>query len=267
MSAAEEATVQPTETKPVEAPVSTEPVAESSSAAVIVPETAPEAALLSKDPITVADNLEKADPVTTEAIASSTLAAAETTAPEEATASESAPATPEKHKEGSNLLKFMKKYVPNPKGGVEKKTPALAGSGKAVVHPTDAPAKTDEITPVAEPPVIVEPTEEESFDGGNLQFKAHGGIFGYLPVIYGANNSGGWKSRSLLFGKEDPYGHNALLPFVTTHKLAAYALDSDKINAAWENAAHASVTGVGLLFLTKTKALDIPLSIINLVRL
>jgi hypothetical protein len=179
MSAAEEPTVQPTETKPVEAPVSAEPVAESSSAA-IVPETAPETAILSKDPITVADNLEKADPVSTEAIASSTLAAADTTAPEEATASEGAPATPEKHKEGSSLLNFMKKYVPNPKGGVEKKTPGLAGSGKAVVNPTDAPAKTDEITPVAETPVVVEPTEEESFEGGNIQFKNHGGLFGYL---------------------------------------------------------------------------------------
>jgi hypothetical protein len=217
-------------------------------------------AILSKDPITVAENLEKADPVTTEAIASSTLAAADTTAPEEATASENAPATPEKHKEGSNLLKFMKKYVPNPKGGAEKKTPALAGSGKAVVHPTD------EITPVAETPVIVEPIEEESFDGGNVQFKTHGGLFGYIHTIYQTNNSGGFKERSLLFGKEEPYGHNSLLPFVTTHKLAAYALASDRINAAWENAAHASVTGVGLLFLTKNKSLDIPLSIINLVR-
>jgi hypothetical protein len=171
MSATEEPTVQPTETKQVEAPI-----AESSTAAAVLPETTPETAILSKDPITVAENLEKADPITTEAIASSTLAAAETSAPEEAT-TENAPETPEKHKEGSNLLKFMKKYVPNPKGGAEKKTPALAGSGKAVVHPTD------EITPVAETPVIVEPVEEESFEGGNVQFKTHGGIFGYIHTI------------------------------------------------------------------------------------
>src|SRR6202035_5450303 len=121
MSATEEPTVQPTETKQVEAPV-----AESPTAVPTLPETPPETAILSKDPIVVAENLEKADPITTEAIASSTLAAAETSAPEEAT-TENAPATPEKHKEGSNLLKFMKKYVPNPKGGAEKKTPVLAG--------------------------------------------------------------------------------------------------------------------------------------------
>jgi hypothetical protein len=90
--------------------------------------------------------------------------------------------------------------------------------------------------------------------------------FSGISILSQANVSGGFKERSLLFGKEDPYGHNSLLPFVTTHKMAAYALASDRINAAWENAAHASVTGVGLLFLTKSKALDIPLSIINLVR-
>lgn len=79
------------------------------------------------------------------------------------------------------------------------------------------------------------------------------------------NDSGSWKDRSLVFGKEDGYSQNALLPFVATHKVASYVVANDKTNAAWENAAHASVTGVGLLFLTKTKTLDIPLNIINLV--
>lgn len=79
--------------------------------------------------------------------------------------------------------------------------------------------------------------------------------------------SGGWKQRQLLFGKDEPYGSNALLPYVTTHKAASYVSAADKTNAAWENAAHASVTGVGLLFLVKAKAIDIPLNIINLVHL
>lgn len=55
------------------------------------------------------------------------------------------------------------------------------------------------------------------------------------------------------------------MPFVTAHKATSYVSAADKTNAAWENAAHAGVTGVGLLFLVKTKALDIPLNIINLV--
>jgi hypothetical protein len=40
---------------------------------------------------------------------------------------------------------------------------------------------------------------------------------------------------------------------------------TDKVNAAWESAAHATVTGVGLLYVVKSKNLDVPINIINLV--
>jgi hypothetical protein len=79
--------------------------------------------------------------------------------------------------------------------------------------------------------------------------------------------SGGWKDRVLSFGKEDPYSLTALSPYVGVHKVTSLGAASDKANAAWENAAHATVTGVGLLFVVKSKALDIPLHIINLVDL
>jgi hypothetical protein len=177
MSAAEETTVQPTETKPVETPVSTEVLPESS---VVVPETTPETAILAKDPEVVASNLEKAEPVKTDEIAESTPVAEDVTSAAEESAA--APATSEKKVEGKTLLNFLKKHIPNPKT-VEKKTPAVAASGKSV----ETPAKTDkvdEITPVVETPAIVEPTEEEPFEGGNVLFKSHGGLFGYRLFIF-----------------------------------------------------------------------------------
>ena len=87
--------------------------------------------------------------------------------------------------------------------------------------------------------------------------------FHYLVLI----NSGGWKARVLQLGKEDGYSQGALAPFVGAHKLASVMSSSEKANAAWDNAAHATVTGVGLLFIVKSKAVDIPLNIINLVLL
>jgi hypothetical protein len=69
----------------------------------------------------------------------------------------------------------------------------------------------------------------------------------------------------LHFGKEDGYSQGALAPYVGAHKLAAVMSSAEKANAAWDNAAHATVTGVGLLFIVKSKAMDIPLNIINLV--
>jgi hypothetical protein len=77
--------------------------------------------------------------------------------------------------------------------------------------------------------------------------------------------SGGWKKRTLVFGKEGGYSKEALSPFFAVHKIASYVGSIDKTSAAYENAAHAEVTGIGLLFLVKAKAIDIPLSIINLV--
>lgn len=163
MSATEEPTVKPTEATTTETPAPTviEPVAP------VVPETTPEAAILTKDPEVVAENLAKAEVETPEAT---------TSVPTEETP---APATPEK-KEGSSLLSFIKKHVPNPKGGVDKKAPALAASGKAVAHPTETPAKAED-EPVTAPttePIIVEPEEETPFEGGYVNFKSHGGLFG-----------------------------------------------------------------------------------------
>ena len=71
----------------------------------------------------------------------------------------------------------------------------------------------------------------------------------------------------LQFGKEDGYSQGALAPYIAAHKITAIASSTEKANAAWDNAAHATVTGVGLLFIVKTRAIDIPLNIINLVLL
>jgi hypothetical protein len=69
----------------------------------------------------------------------------------------------------------------------------------------------------------------------------------------------------LSFGKEEGYSQGALVPYIAAHKVTALTSSTEKANAAWDNAAHATVTGTGLLFLVKHKALDIPLNIINLV--
>jgi hypothetical protein len=76
--------------------------------------------------------------------------------------------------------------------------------------------------------------------------------------------SGGWKRRELKFGKEDGYSQNALLPYIGVHKITTLT-STEKANACWDTAAHASVTGVGLLFVVKLSALNVPLNIINLV--
>jgi len=77
--------------------------------------------------------------------------------------------------------------------------------------------------------------------------------------------SGGWKDRRLEFGKEDGLSTAALVPYIGTHKLASVVSPVDKIKAAWDNAAHATVTGVGLLYITKFKNLEVPINVINLV--
>lgn len=77
--------------------------------------------------------------------------------------------------------------------------------------------------------------------------------------------SGGWKRRLLKFGVEDGYTTPGLATYIGTHKISALTASTEKANGYWDNAAHASVTGVGLLFLVKTSNLDIPINIINLV--
>jgi hypothetical protein len=154
------------ETKPTEATTTETSAAE--AIAPVAPETTLEAAIMSKDPEVVAENLAKAEVVETPEATTSAAAEESTT--------EAAPATPEK-KEGSTLLSFIKKHVPNPKAGADKKAPAMAASGKSV----QTPAKS-EIEPVAAPttdPVVVEPEEETPFEGGYVNFKSHGGLFGY----------------------------------------------------------------------------------------
>lgn len=86
-----------------------------------------------------------------------------------------------------------------------------------------------------------------------------------ISFKYWLTRSGGWKTRTLQFGKEDGYSKETLYPYIGIHKAQSLYGSSDKAAIAWGNAAHATVTGVGLLFVVKSKALDIPLNIINLV--
>jgi hypothetical protein len=58
-----------------------------------------------------------------------------------------------------------------------------------------------------------------------------------------------------------------VLPYLAVHKISALVTATDKANAAWDSAAHATVTGVGLLYVVKSKNLDVPINIINLVYL
>lgn len=126
----------------------------------------PEMAILSPDPQVVESNLEKAQPVSADVIepATDAPAPAETAAPAEETAPETAAAAPEK-KEGSTILGFLKKHVPNPKTSSDKKPAAVAST-------SEAPAKTE--TPEA----VVE--DDKPFEGDYVDFKTHGGFFGYL---------------------------------------------------------------------------------------
>jgi len=151
-----EPVTQPEEPKAAEtAPATTEEVTE---------------AVLSKDPEVVEANLAKAEPVPTDAIepvATDAPPAATTEEPpatkEETPAETPAPAK----KEGSTLVAFLKKAIPNPKN-VDKKS----------VKP-ETPAKTE--TEAAPAPEVVEPAAEEGpFEGDNVSFKTHGGIFGYV---------------------------------------------------------------------------------------
>ena len=66
-------------------------------------------------------------------------------------------------------------------------------------------------------------------------------------------------------GKGDGYTVGALGAYLAAHKIASIAASQERTTAAWDNAAHATVTCDGLLFVVKARAVDIPLNIINLV--
>jgi len=75
-----------------------------------------------------------------------------------------------------------------------------------------------------------------------------------------------WKRRGLLkFGVEDGYSTAGLATYIAIHKTNALSVPTENVNWYLNNAAHASVTGVGLLLLFETRNLDIPINIINLV--
>ena len=156
----------PVESKPAEAAPATEaPAAE--TAVPIKEEIAPEAAIIPVDPAVVTANLEKAEPVTAPAEATTSDAPAEET-------SETIPPTAEKPKEVSGLVSFIKKIVPNPKS-----TAGIKSSGKSVA--VETPAKPEgETAPEAAAPAIVEPAEEQPLESGQVEFRTHAGFFGYV---------------------------------------------------------------------------------------
>jgi hypothetical protein len=134
-----------------------------------VPEITPEAAILSPDPVVVESNLAKAEPVQAPTEAEATPAETTETAGETAPVTEAPVATEPTAKEGSAIMTFLKKHIPNPKIG-EKKAPAAAKT---------AETKTEgEEVAVSDAPAPVEPVEEQPFEGGDVNFKTHGGIFG-----------------------------------------------------------------------------------------
>jgi hypothetical protein len=166
MSAAEDQPVVSTEEiKPVEAATTETPAVETAPAEQSATETTPEMAILAKDPEVVKSNLEKAEPVTSEA------SAPEAAATTEETPVEPAPPTGEKHKEGSSLLGFIKKHVPNPKA-VDK--------GKAKAATSEIEPIPAETTPAAAAPAATEPVDEKPFEGDYVEFKTHGGFFRYV---------------------------------------------------------------------------------------
>jgi len=148
-----------------ETPQVAEPSTSTETPAVEAPASeAPEMAILSPDPLVVESNLEKAQPVSADVIepATDAPAPAGAAAPAAETAPEPASAAPEK-KEGSTILSFLKKHVPNPKT-TDKKPAAVA--------------TTPEVeTPAPAAPAVVE--EDKPFEGDYVDFKTHGGFFGY----------------------------------------------------------------------------------------
>ena len=166
MSAAEEQPVVSTEEiKPVEAVAPETPAVESTPAEQPATETTPEMAILAKDPEVVKADLEKAEPVTAEP------SAPEAAATTEETPVEPTPPTGEKHKEGSTLLGFIKKVVPNPKT-IDK------GKAKAATSEIE-PIPADTAPAAAAAPAVTE-ADEKPFEGDYVELKTHGGFFGYV---------------------------------------------------------------------------------------
>jgi len=142
------------------------------------PAIAPETVILTKDPQVVEANLAKAEPVANPAEATQeTPATAEATAPaatEEEAGTQAPAAQTAEHKEGSTLLNFLKKHIPNPKDTTKK--PAASGKAVETTEAEAAPAAAAASTSEAAP---TEPVEEGPFEGGDVLFKTHGGLFGY----------------------------------------------------------------------------------------
>jgi len=178
MSAAEEPIAKSDEIQPVESVAATDAPAVDTTTTPAATEATAEMAILSKDPVVVASNLENAEPVSAEPSTSADAAA--TT--EAAATPEAAPVAPEKPKEGSSLLGFLKKHVPNPKS-IEKKSAGKSAAEAAETKKSTSEAKS-EIEPVAAASTPAAPTEvaeEKPFEGDYVDFKTHGGFFGYLP--------------------------------------------------------------------------------------
>jgi hypothetical protein len=82
------------------------------------------------------------------------------------------------------------------------------------------------------------------FEDGSVQQLVNTSIFSFaLPASHRAK----WKARRLEFGR-DPHKFDSLLPYLTKFKRAAEA------DTAFKIAAHALVTGLGLLFIFNDKA-------------
>jgi hypothetical protein len=164
-------TVEDETTKPVA--TETEPSTETPEVAQPVPETAPEAVILAKDPEVVKTALETAEPVTTEAaeqpaadVTAATETAEATSAPVEAS-TEASPNTPEKPKEGAALFSFLKKHLPNPKS-VDKNT-----------SPKNVKSEPESAAPVTSEAVATKAEDDKPFEGGKVVFRTHGGLFRY----------------------------------------------------------------------------------------
>jgi hypothetical protein len=148
---------------------SVEPEAVAETPAPVV-EVAPEvAALLSKDPEVVQQNLEQAEPVSEPAEATIEQPAEVTETSEEAPAESAVQPTSEKPKEGAGILSFLKKHI---NLGEDKKAKTEPEAETAA-----APATTEEAAPT-------EPAEEKPFEGGKVLFRTRGTVFGYISFYH-----------------------------------------------------------------------------------
>ena len=97
-----------------------------------------------------------------------------------------------------------------------------------------------------------------AFEGGTVvHLLIDAGVFGFaLPTVHRAR----WKERHLEFGAQ-PYKLEALAAYIAKHKG-----NSRLSQTALNNAAHALISGLGLLFLIKDGKNNVVDDIIALVR-